>query len=137
MIEVYFRIDSSSIKKVLNFVFKKFEYQIIWIPDQLNTRFLKVGYQDESGIQVSSIQMLIVFVFLIDGSPNNQLLTAQKQISWLPGPQPWGQSSKDFYTLGQIYKRVLKHKNNAPTKTFVFLNVRTLLPNILIGLNSL
>ena len=25
----------------------------------------------------------------------------------------WGQSYKFFYTLGQIYKRVLKHVNNA------------------------
>ena len=46
-----------------------------------------------------------------------------------------GQSYKDFYTLGQIYKRVLNHKNNALTKTFIWHNVRTLHPNILVDLH--
>ena len=40
-----------------------------------------------------------------------------------------GQSYKDFYTLGQIYKRVLKHKNNALTKTFIFANINISLKN--------
>ena len=48
----------------------------------------------------------------------------------------WGQSYKDFYTFGQNYKCILKHENSALTQTFVCLNVRTLSPNILIGLNS-
>ena len=32
-----------------------------------------------------------------------------------PGLGAWGQSNKDFYTSGQIYKRILKHENNALT----------------------
>ena len=37
-----------------------------------------------------------------------------------------GQSYKDLYTLGQIYKPVLKHENNVLAQTFVCRNVRTL-----------
>ena len=44
-------------------------------------------------------------------------------------PQIWGQSYKTFYTFGQIYKRTLKHVNNAMQQTFVHHNVRTLHPN--------
>ena len=47
----------------------------------------------------------------------------------------WGQSYKDFYTLGQIYKFVLKHENNALAQTFVDCNVRTQYPNIFAGLH--
>ena len=47
----------------------------------------------------------------------------------------WGQSYKTFYTLGQIYKHTLKHVNNAMRQTFVRHNVRTLHPNIFIGLH--
>ena len=43
-----------------------------------------------------------------------------------------GQSYKDFYTLGKIYKCVLKHENNALAQTFVGLNVRTQHPNIFV-----
>ena len=46
-----------------------------------------------------------------------------------------GQSYKIFYTLGQIYKCVLKHENNALAQTFVGPNVRTLYPNIFNGLH--
>ena len=45
-----------------------------------------------------------------------------------------GQSYKDFYTKGQIHKRVLKHENNVPAQTFVGCNVRTQYPNIFAGL---
>ena len=47
----------------------------------------------------------------------------------------WGQSYKDVYTLGQIYKLVLKHENNALAQTFVGRNVRTQHPNIFPGLH--
>ena len=47
----------------------------------------------------------------------------------------WDQSYKDFYTLGQIYKRVLKHENNSLGQTFVGRNVRTQHPNIFVGLH--
>ena len=47
----------------------------------------------------------------------------------------WGQSYKDFYTLGQIFKRTLKHVNNSMRQTFVCHNVRTLHPNIIKGLH--
>ena len=47
----------------------------------------------------------------------------------------WGQSFKTFYTLGQIYKSTLKHVNNAMRPTFVWRNVRTLPPNIFVGLH--
>ena len=40
-----------------------------------------------------------------------------------------------FYTLGQIYKCVLKHVKNGPRQNFVCHNVRTLHPNIFIGLH--
>ena len=40
-----------------------------------------------------------------------QVLTWVLKTVWI-----WGQSYKDFYTLGQIYKRVLKHLNNAMDK---------------------
>ena len=46
-----------------------------------------------------------------------------------------GQSYKDFYTQGQIYKHVLKHENNALAQTFVDCNVRTQHPNIFAGLH--
>ena len=46
-----------------------------------------------------------------------------------------GQSYKTFYTLGQFYKRTLKHVNNEMRQTFVHHNVRTLHPNIFIGLH--
>ena len=42
----------------------------------------------------------------------------------------FGQSCKDFYILGQIYKHVLNQVNNALTHTFVCHNVRTQHPNI-------
>ena len=45
----------------------------------------------------------------------------------------WGQSYKDFYTSGQIYKCVLKHENNALAQTFVGCNVRAQHPNIFAG----
>ena len=48
-------------------------------------------------------------------------------------PVFWGQSYKTFYTLGQVYKRTLKHVNNVMQQTFVRHNVRTLHPNIFIG----
>ena len=41
-----------------------------------------------------------------------------------------------FYTFGQIHKRVIKHRNNALTETFVCLHVWTPHPNMLKGLNS-
>ena len=47
----------------------------------------------------------------------------------------WGQSYKYLYTQGQIYKRVLKHENNALAQTFVGRNVRTQHPIIFSGLH--
>ena len=46
-----------------------------------------------------------------------------------------GQPYKEFYTLGQIYNRVLKHVNNAMQQTLICHNVRTLLPHIFTGLH--
>ena len=46
-----------------------------------------------------------------------------------------GQSYNDFYTIGQIYKTVLKNENNALTQNFVCNNVRTLQPDIILGLH--
>ena len=41
-----------------------------------------------------------------------------------------GQSYKDFYTQGKIYKCILKHENNVLAQTFVGPDVRTQHPNI-------
>ena len=43
----------------------------------------------------------------------------------------WGQSYKDFYTLGQIYKCILKHENAILTQIFFGHNIKILNPNIL------
>ena len=45
------------------------------------------------------------------------------------------QDYKDFYTLGQIYERVLKHVTMPMRQICVCHNVRALLPNIFIGLH--
>ena len=46
-----------------------------------------------------------------------------------------GQSYKDFYTLRQIYKHVLKHENNTLAQTFAGHNFRTQYPNKFVGLH--
>ena len=55
-------------------------------------------------------------------------------IIWITTVLHWGQSYKDFDSVGQIYKHVLNHENNPITKSFSWLNVRTQCPNILEGL---
>ena len=46
-----------------------------------------------------------------------------------------GQSYKDFYTLGQIYKCALKYENNALIQNFDYHCARTLHTKICIGLH--
>ena len=46
-----------------------------------------------------------------------------------------GQSYKDFYTLGQIYKCILKHENGILTQIFFGHNIKILNPNIFIKLH--
>ena len=43
----------------------------------------------------------------------------------------WGQSYEDFYTLGQIYKCILKHENGILTQIFFGHNIKIIDPNIL------
>ena len=66
-----------------------------------------------------------------------QILTANPALKSQTklGKTTWGQSYKTFYTLGQINKCTLKHVNNPMRQTFVHHNVRTLHPNIFIGLH--
>ena len=54
--------------------------------------------------------------------------------SWT-SEQNRGQSYKDLYTYGEIYKHVLKHENDAPVQTFFGRYVRTQHPNIFAGLH--
>ena len=46
-----------------------------------------------------------------------------------------GQSYEDFYTLGQIYKRILKHENGILTQIFFGHNIMIINPNIIIKLH--
>ena len=46
-----------------------------------------------------------------------------------------GQPSKHFYTLGQIYKCVLKHENNMSTQIVLDYNFKTLHTNISIKID--
>ena len=46
-----------------------------------------------------------------------------------------GQSYKDFYTLGQIYKWILKHENGILMQIFFGHNIKILNPNIFIKLH--
>ena len=47
----------------------------------------------------------------------------------------WGQSYEDFYTLGQIYKCILKHENGILTQIFFGHNIKIINPNIFIKLH--
>ena len=58
------------------------------------------------------------------------IIDYDSRVCWI-----WGQSYKDFYTLGQIYNCVLKHENNALAQAFVFHTVRTQHPNKFVGLH--
>ena len=69
-------------------------------------------------------------VYLDDVMSQSELTTQT-----LKSPKFRSKSYQDFYTLGQIYKRVLNHENNALTKTFIWQNVGTLHPNILVDLH--
>ena len=46
-----------------------------------------------------------------------------------------GQSYKDFYTLRQIYKHILKHKNNVLTQHILYPSIGALHLKIFIGLH--
>ena len=47
----------------------------------------------------------------------------------------WGQSYKDFYTLGQIYKCILKLENGVLMQIFFGHNIKTQNPNLFIQLH--
>ena len=84
-------------------------------------------------IQIT-IQFLIkIGNFLLIESVGMEWAFAQK--TWKCFVWAWGQSYKDFYTLGQIYKRILKLENMPYNKFLFVINVGTTHHNKFVGLH--